>query len=173
LGMVFHRLMMDKRPVELLINGRVVQPWDPFLAHEAATQTLPATRLKLRRAVVEVQPFVLPHHSKIAKSTYDAVAGPRGWNAHQGFYVYRNRRLLVPGDWLGFGWAKEEHYKLARIRVEVPNALDHDWAIDVTKSRALPPAALRDDLRRIGERTRSDAKRVYSHRGAKLTPKAD
>ena len=60
-----------------------------------------------------------------------------------------------------------------RCRVEVPNALDHDWGIDVTKSRALPPAALRDDLRKIGERTRSDAKRVYSHRGAKLTPKAD
>jgi hypothetical protein len=32
---------------------------------------------------------------------------------------------------------------------------------------------LRDELRRIGERTRSDAKRVYSHRGARLTPQSD
>ena len=55
----------------------------------------------------------------------------------------------------------------------MPNALDHDWAIDVTKSRAIPPPALRDDLRRIGEATRSIAKRVFSHRGAKLTPRAD
>lgn len=173
LAMVFHQLIAGKRGVKLLLNERPIEAWDPFLASEPATQVLPVTRLKLRGVVVEVEPFVLPHHSKLPKPKHESAAGPRGWNAHQGFYVYRNRRLLVSGDWLGFGWAKEEHYKLARIRVEVPNALDHDWAIDVTKSRALPPTALRDDLRRIGERTRSDAKRVYSHRGAKLTPKAD
>jgi hypothetical protein len=173
LAMVFHQLMAGARGVKLILNGRSVETWDPFMATEPATQVLPVTRLKLRGEFVEVEPFVLPHHSKIAKPKHEAAAGPRGWNAHQGFYVYRNHRLLVPGDWLGFGWAKEEHYKLARIRVEVPNALDHDWAIDVTKSRAIPPAALRDELRRIGERTRSDAKRVYSYRGAKLSPKAD
>lgn len=173
LSMVFHRLMAGRKAVELLLNGRAVPTWDPFLANEPATQTLAATRLKLRQAVVEVQPFVLPHQSKIPKATHEAAAGPRGWNAHQGFYIYRNRRLLVPGDWLGFGWAKDEHYKLARIRVDVPNSLDHDWQIDATKSRATPPASLRDELCRIGERARSDAKRVYSHRGAKLTPHAD
>lgn len=173
LGMVFHQLMTGPKTVEIRINGHPIVPWDPFLADEPATQTLAATRLKLREAIVKVQPFVLPHHSKISKATHEAAAGPRGWNAHQGFYIYRNRRLLVPGDWLGFGWAKEEHYKLARIRVEIPNSLDLDWEIDVTKSRATPPALLRDELRRIGERARSDAKRVYSYRGARLTPKAD
>jgi len=173
LGMVFHQLMSGHKGVEIHLNDRVVEPWDPFLKDQLATQTLAATPLMLRNAVVEVQPFVLPHQSKISKAVHEAGAGPRGWNAHQGFYIYRNRRLLVAGDWLGFGWAKEEHYKLARIRVEVPNSLDHDWQIDVTKSRATPPASLRAELRRIGERARSDAKRVYSHRGAKLTPQAD
>jgi hypothetical protein len=173
LAMVFHQLMVGKRAVKLLLNNRPVEAWDPFLASEPATQVLPVTRLKLRGAVVEVEPFVLPHHSKLTKPSHESAAGPRGWTAHQGFYVYRNRRLLVPGDWLGFGWAKEEHYKLARIRVEIPNALDHDWEIDVTKSKASPPPSLRDELRRIGERTRSDAKRVYSHRGTKLTPQSD
>jgi hypothetical protein len=173
LGMVFHQLMAGRTGVEIRLNGRVVEPWDPFLKDEPATQTLAATRLMLRGSIVEVQPFVLPHQSKISKAMHEAGAGPRGWNAHQGFYIYRNRRLLVAGDWLGFGWAKEEHYKLARIRVEIPNSLDHDWQIDVTKSRATPPVLLRAELRRIGERARSDAKRVYSHRGAKLTPHAD
>jgi hypothetical protein len=156
--------MTGRKAVKIHINNHVIEPWDPFLPEEPATQTLPRTRLKLHGDRVEIEPFILPHHSKLAKAKHEAAAGPRGWNAHQGFYVYRNRRLLVPGDWLGFGWAKEEHYKLARIRVELPNALDHDWEIDVTKSKASPPPALRDELRRIGERTRSDAKRVYSHR---------
>lgn len=42
----------------------------------------------------------------------------------------------------------------------------------MTKSRARPPEKLRRELARIGERTRSVAKRVYSHRGAKLLPAA-
>lgn len=173
LGMVFHRLMKGSRSVEILINGRAIVPWDPFLIDEPATQVLPVTRLHLRGATVEVQPFILPHHTKIPNAKHESAAGLRGWNAHQGFYVYRNDRLLVPGDWLGLGWAKQEHYKLARIRVEIPNSLDHDWQIDVTKSRAVPPTALRVELRRIGERARSEAKRVYSHRGARLTPVAE
>jgi len=173
LAIVFHQLMCGRRPVELMLNGRPVVPWDPYLRNEHATQTLPATRLPFRNAVVEVQPFILPHQSKISKETHEAAAGVRGWNGHQGFYIYRNQRLLVPGDWLGFGWAKEEHYKLARIRVEISNSLDHDWQIDVTKSRATPPAALRRDLRQIGERARGEAKRIYTFRGARLTPRAD
>lgn len=173
LAMVFHQLMSGRDAVTIFLNDRKVEPWDPFLASEPATQTLPESRLKLREAQVCVQPYVLPHHSKISKLKHEAAAGPNGWNAHQGFYVYRNRRLLVAGEWLGLGWAKDEHYKLARIRVEIPNLLDHDWGIDVTKSRARPPAALRDDLRKIAERCRMEAKRVYSHRGAKLSPKSD
>jgi hypothetical protein len=173
LAMVFHQLMRGALGVNIFLNDRIIEAWDPFLEDSVATQLLPVTRLLMRGATVEVQPIILPHHSKLTKAKHASAAGPRGWNAHQGFYVYRNRRLLVAGDWLGFGWSKEEHYKLARIRVEVPNELDHDWSIDVTKSRAMPPLALRDDLRRIGERTRNDAKRVYSHRGAKLTPNAD
>jgi hypothetical protein len=173
LAMVFHQLMSGKSGVKILLNDHEVQPWDPFLANEHATQILPKSRLLLHGAEVEVEPFVLPHHSKLSNSKHAAAAGPHGWNAHQGFYVYRNRRLLVAGEWLGFGWAKEEHYKLARIRIELPNELDHAWGIDVTKSRARPPVELRDELKRIGDITRGKARLVYSHRGANLTPKAD
>jgi hypothetical protein len=172
LGMVFHRLI-GKAGVEILLNDHAIPSWDPFLEHEAATQPLFTTKLRHGGSDITVQPFVLPHHSKVTKNVHEAAAGPRGWNAHQGFFVYRNRRLIVPGDWLGFGWAKEEHYKLARIRVDIPNSLDLDWDIDVTKSKASPPRALRDELRHIAERARSDAKRVYSHRGARLSPASE
>jgi hypothetical protein len=173
LGMVFQVHISGRPGIEILLNERPISAWDPFLADEPATQALTVTRLTLRGSVVEVQPFILPHQSKITRSEFAAAAGPHGWNAHQGFYVYRNQRLLVPGDWLGFGWAKEEHYKLARIRVEIPNALDHDWQIDVTKSRAIPPPSLREELHRIGTRARAEAKRIYSHRGSKIVSSHD
>jgi hypothetical protein len=82
--------------------------------------------------------------------------------------VYRNRRLLVDGDWLGLPFKKEEHYKLARIRIDLPNSLDMEWDIDVRKSRAHPPGQLKDDLRRIATATRNRAVDVYRFRGKKL-----
>ena len=59
-----------------------------------------------------------------------------------------------PGDWLGLEFQKEEHYKLARIQVDLSNASDDEWDIDVRKSRARPPLRLRDDLLRIARATR-------------------
>jgi hypothetical protein len=163
--------MTGARKVTFFLNGLEIKSWDPFLADEPATQRLAMERLSFRGHSIEVEPFVLPHLSKLTAEQHRAAAGLRGWNAHQGFYIYRNLRLLVPGDWLGIkNWRQEDHYKLARIRVDLPNALDQEWDIDVTKSRAHPPDRLRRDLARIGERTRSVAKRVYSHRGAKLLP---
>jgi len=163
--------MIGRRAVSFFLNGNPIVPWDPFLADHVATQRLPVERLVFQGQTVEVEPFVLPHLSKLDADSHRLASGLRGWNAHQGFYVYRNSRLLVPGDWLGVkGWRQEEHYKLARIRIDLPNSLDHEWEIDVTKSQARPPERLRRELARIGERTRSAAKRVYSHRGAKLLP---
>ncbi len=178
LGMVFHRLMRGRDAVRLYVNDREVAPWDPFFTEHPATFPLPADPLRLRGLPVSVRPYVLPHFSKLTKDEHEQGAGTRGWLAHQGFYVYRRDRLLVAGDWLGFGsnasdrprWTKDEHMNLARIAIELPNALDHDWQINVTKSRATPPPALRDDLRRIALRTREEAKKVYTHRGARLVP---
>jgi len=171
LATVFHRFLDGSCGVRLSINGRQVDAWDPFLSAEPATLKLGAETLLCAGSQIHVVPYVLPHLSRIDPQTHRLAAGQRGWNAHQGFYVYRNRRLIVAGDWLGIrGWRQEDHYKLARILLDLPNALDDAWQIDVTKSRAIPPPALRDELARIGEYTRSQAKRVYSHRGAKLTP---
>jgi hypothetical protein len=169
LGVVFHRLLTGRGAFKIRVNGRMTEPWDPFLADEPATHRL--AEETLGGGKVLVRGYVLPHLSKLTAAKHASAAGPRGWNAHQGFYIYRNRRLLVAGDWLGFGWTKEEHYKLARIAVDLPNSLDQEWELDVTKSKASPPPALRHDLRRIGEAARAVAKRIYSFRGAKLMPR--
>jgi hypothetical protein len=175
LACVFHRFLEGAKALKLHLGKELVSPWDPFLADgRFSTIREPIERLRFRAAEIEVEPFVLPHLSKVDATTHRRAAGPRGWNLHQGFYIYRNRRLLVAGDWLGIkGWKPEEHYKLARIRVDLPNTLDHSWDIDVTKSKASPPAALRPDLERIGARARALAKRIYSHRGARLTTADD
>lgn len=166
LACVFHRFLQKAKPLNIFINGRTVEPWDPFLEKEPATIRQPIENLRLSGQTIEIAPFILPHLSKIDAKTHQRASGTRGWNLHQGYYIYRNERLLVAGDWLGLkGWKPEEHYKLARIRVSLPNTLDHDWEIDVTKSKASPPAKIIRELERIGLRARNVAKEIYSHRG--------
>lgn len=171
LGMVFHRFIDDPRGITIHINGHKINSWDPFLSNESTTQQLQEERLHLYGDIIKVRPYVLPHHSRIPSSAHARGAGPKGWNAQQGFYIYRNQRLLLAGDWLGLGFQKEEHYKLARIAIDLPNSMDHEWDIDVRKSRARPPGVLQDDLRRIARITRERAAEVYRHRGKVLARK--
>lgn len=170
LGLVFHRFMTGHGKITLLLNGNPIQPWDPFLTGHSATQFLPEEFLYLGSEQISIQPYVLPHvsHFEHDQAGHLAAGGIRGWNAQQGFYVYRNRRLLVDGDWLGLPFKKEEHYKLARIQIDIPNTLDQEWDIDVRKSRARPPGQLKDDLRRIASVTRNRAVEVYRFRGKML-----
>jgi hypothetical protein len=165
LAMVFHRFLQGRGALRLHLNGRTLEPWDPFLETSDAVEPLPEETLGAAGEQIRVKPFILPHHSRIGADEHAAAAGPRGWNDHQGFYIYRNRRLLVAGDWLGLGMQKEEHFKLARIRIDMPASADLSWQIDVKKSRARPPAALRRDLLRIARASRSRASSIYRHRG--------
>lgn len=165
LAMVFHRFLRGRKATTIHLNGRAIEPWDPFLEDHPALSPVPSESLVAEGCPVAAKIFILPHHSKLSAEEHAAAAGPRGWNAHQGFYIYRNRRLLVAGDWLGLGIQKEEHFKLARIRIDLPNAADHQWQIDVKKSRARPPASLRRDLQRIARAARSQASSIYRHRG--------
>ncbi len=172
LAMVFHRFLERKNKLQIWINERLIDPWDPFLINEKATQWLPEENFYLQGERVFVQPYVLPHHSKVDPQTYEKAEGPNGWNAQQGFYIYRNQRMLVAGDWLGLGLQRDEHCKLARIQVDLPNSMDSDWNIDVKKSRARPPSSLREDFKRIARLTRSKATDIYRHRGKVIARKS-
>lgn len=168
-AMVFHRFLANSRTLKIHLNGQQVKPWDPFLTNETATQILTEEAHTLFGNQIVVRPYVLPHHSKISPQVYRAAEGPRGWNAQQGFYVYRNHRMLAAGDWLNLhALRKEEHYKLARILLDIPNSMDAAWEIDVKKSRAIPPPSIRGRLLHIAKATRQAASGIYRHRGAHL-----
>lgn len=172
LGMVFHRLIDGARPaVRLTINGRPVTPWNPFMAgHPAKPWESPLARTSTDSGAISVQCHVLPHKDKLTSDEFERGGGPAGWSAQQGFYVYRNKRLLVAGGWLGLGqgraWNREEAYRLARIQLDIPNTADAAWKIDIRKSTARPPVALRPWLVRLAINTRERARRVFAYRAA-------
>ncbi len=171
LAMVFHRLIQGPRArIKLILNGHAIAPWDPFMSgHPAKPWTSPITNHSAAYGTVSAQCHVLPHRDKLSVAEFDGNGGPAGWTAQQGFYVYRNERLLVAGGWLGLGnqkaWNREEAHRLARIRVDIPNTADADWKIDVRKSTARPPVALRPWLMQLADNTRDRARRVFAYRG--------
>jgi hypothetical protein len=172
LAMTFHRFLEGPRRLRFTINGTAVAAWDPFMTKEPATQVLPAEPLTVLGQRVVVRPYVLPHRSKLSTAAQRDGAGLKGWNGQQGFYVYRNNRILVAGDWLGLGFQKEEHCKLARIALDITNSSDEAWQIDVKKSTARPPAVVAKDLQSIAKFTRDRAQEIYRHRGKVISRKA-
>ena len=145
-------------------------PWNPFQAGSVSPPwSSPLERLFGGLGECDVQGFVMPHKDRFTKTEYDSAGGIYGWNAQQGFYVYRNDRLLVAGSWLGLGsprlWTKDEVHRLARISLDFQNIADSEWKIDIRKSIAKPPLALRARLTSLGEDTRRRARSVFANRG--------
>jgi hypothetical protein len=167
IAMVFHRFIEAKK-IKIFFQNREIEPWDPFLVNMAASQKFPEEPLHNNQ--VRIRGYVLPHKSKLSEEEFRLAEGPRGWNDHQGFYIYRGERLLLAGDWLGM-FRKEEHYKLARIMVDLPNHLDAEWQIDIKKSVARPPLGLRDQLKAYATKVRLQAVEVYRHKGKILQRK--
>ena len=171
LALTFHRYLQGKRPeLVLTINGQKIRPRDPFMQNHASTTSTPEDYVQTAGGKICLQGFVLPHKDMLSSQDIREMGDPANWTEHQGFYVYRNNRLLVAGSWLGLGkggrsWSKEEAYKLARIRIDIPNTADSDWKLDIRKSLASPPASVRKRLLLFAEDIRDRARHVFAYRG--------
>jgi hypothetical protein len=168
LALVFHRFLSpDVKGLSALsisINDNPLVAQDPFLTSHKATQPLPEETFIVEGQLVRVAPFILPHISRLSTESLKSAGGEDGLRRNQGFYVYRNRRLISWGSWFRL-IRQEEITKLARVRVDIPNTLDHLWTLDVKKSAAFPPEAVRNGLKVIVEKISEGSRRVYTFRG--------
>jgi hypothetical protein len=177
LSLVFHRFLgpePGRTRLKLAINQNALPAIDPFLADHKATQILDEDSFKVEKSKVLVKPFILPHSSKLSPKDSERAGGSDGLRNQQGFYIYRNKRLIIWGTWFRLA-KKDELSKLARVRVDIPNTLDHLWTLDIKKSAVHPPEAVRLNLKRTVERIRLVSGRTIAFRGrttfrGELTP---
>ncbi|ENO80987.1 hypothetical protein B447_09883 [Thauera sp. 27] len=171
LSLVFHRFLSGEvkghSRISLTINGRPIAAFDPFCRKNPATQVLPEEIVRIGDAEVRLQPYVLPHHSRLSASEYDFYQDRSDFISNQGGYIYRNGRLMAWGDWFRLV-PKGEATKLARVQIDFPNSLDEAWTIDIKKSRARPPHAVRERLRQIISKVTTRSVTVHRGRGQKL-----
>lgn len=181
LGMTFHRYIEGAKPaLTITFNGDdaacAIRPWDPFMQMHPATAQTPVERFTHSGGSIEVQGFVLPHRDRLTSDQFEQAQGPGGWLSHEGFFIYRGRRLLVPGGWMGLGpgrpWGQNGMHRLARLRLDLPTSGDHHWKVDIRKSSATPPAALRNRLQGLAEKVRRDAREIFAHRSGRPTRQA-
>ena len=147
LGLCFHRFLWDGR-LHIRIDQQQlgeaehhiqvsVPPLDPFAYVESGkdgypklfdVQIEPGHRL-------EIEGHIWPPNSE----TPEYRMGNRV-AASQGFYFYRNDRLIQAGGWNGLVQNESEpHGSLARVKVDMPPELDTLFSLNVQKSSVIVP----------------------------------
>ncbi|EFY07717.1 ATP-binding protein [Succinatimonas hippei] len=167
LALIFHRFIEEDNLV-LKLNGIPIKAWNPFILENSATQELPEESVfsDTGRSEVVIQPYVLPHKTKFASDdAYKIAGGPKGWNYHQGIYIYRNRRLIICGTWFDY-IKKEPAYNLARIKIDITSDSDEEWKIDIKKSTASLPSYVRESVERAIDLCTEKSAHVYNSRGS-------
>ena len=171
LSLVFHRFLAGElrgwKKISISVNGHEIEPFDPFCRKNPATQVLPEELVRIEGVPVRMQPYILPHHSKLTAKEYDYYQDRSDFLSNQGAYIYRNGRLMAWGDWFRLV-PKGEATKLARVQIDFPNSLDEGWTIDIKKSRARPPYQVRERLRQIIARITGRSTTVHRGRGKRL-----
>lgn len=119
LSLVFHRFLSGERntqKISISINGRALDPIDPFNIANEATQASPE---EVVCPGVTLRSFTLPHISTYEdKREYDRYGLPGGYLRNQGVYSYRAKRLIIFGTW--FGLAKKTALtQLTRVKIDI------------------------------------------------------
>lgn len=169
LAMVFHRFISGEvlgKKLKIILNENEIQAWDPYARNEKATKKdLEIIRIPLEfdgaHGEVIIEPYILPPKKAFSSSqAHTKAAGPNKWNQQQGFYIYRNDRMIQSGGWCRIR-APEEHIKLARFTINFSSKFDGAFKIDVSKMYVQLPPQIRKEIEEKTSPLVSYARKIY------------
>jgi hypothetical protein len=153
--------------------------WDPLCSDLVTTDGVRSRLLREKTISVDlgqktasfaIKGSVIPSQNELNSDEREAV---RYSLDNQGFYVYRENRLIWHDGWPHRIYKKES--KITRLRVELhfDHELDNVFSIDFRKSRVIIPVEIREELKRLvapwrqellkrqGESRSSSTKRIH------------
>lgn len=153
LALTFHRFLIREgrhAAIKIIINGLPLMPIYPFGPDNNINRlALDSDSIFNNGHAVNFYPYVLPRSDNYIDPTeYNSYAGEDGYVQNQGFYVYRNRRLIQHGTWFKL-LRKSEKTQLLRIQVDFPSELDSQWEVNVMKSQISPPKEVKDSIKNL------------------------
>lgn len=170
LSLIFHRYLNKPKPdtVDIFINNYQLIGLDPFLEKHKKTNVRRPISIMIKNSegveqTVSVQPYILPFQKDLSKTDKKMSGGVEEYRTKQGFYIYRNERLIIWGTW--FGRRRDELTKHARIRVDIPNTLDDIWCIDIKKQKATIPNVIKNQLTKAVDEAMNLAVKAQKYRG--------
>lgn len=164
LSLVFHRFLNEG--VEIYVNNDKIKAKDPFLTNNNSTISLREQSFEIEGRKILVKPYILPYINKLKQEDFEKIGGKEDLKTNQGFYIYRNKRLIIWGTWFRLT-RKDELTKLARIKVDIPSTLDCMWNIDIKKSSASLPDIIKKNLYACIDESIFKSKIVHEYRGRK------
>jgi len=173
LSLIFNRFI-ESAEVSIRLFDEAIEPLNPFhISEKIPTAELQEEQLSIKGQPITIQPYILPHESKLSDDERGQLQIIKGLTDHQGIYLYRNRRLISDGGWLDLDFRKKESQRLCRIAIDIPNTLDEEWQIDVRKASAKIPDVIRKRIKNICFLAIEKAIKVYTHRGAYVRRKGE
>ena len=170
LSLIFHRYLnrTGGNSLCIFVNNYQLTGMDPFLENHNKTNIRKRVEIPIKDStgverMVVIQPYVLPFQKDLTTEDKRLSGGIENYRSKQGFYVYRNERLIVWGSW--FGRHRDELTKYARIKVDIPNTLDDIWGIDIKKQSAKIPASIKKRLTRAVDDAMDVAVKAQTFRG--------
>lgn len=162
LALVFHRFLNEG--LKIRVNNSEIRGRDPFLINNKKTQLRREQQIRIDNEIILVQPYILPHISDMTKEDKKKIGGVETLKNEQGFYIYRNKRLIIWGTWFRLE-RKDELNKLARVRVDISSKLDYMWNIDIKKSSANLPDKIKKNLYTAVRDSVINSENVNEYRG--------
>ena len=162
--LVFHRFY---EKIIINYNGSRIEQRDPFLINSfPRTQIGRVMDIPLDDSYITVTPYVLPYANTLTIEEKKLLGNPKSIYEDQGFYIYRNERLISSGNWLRMN-VRSENAKLARVRIDIPSSLDSHWSIDVKKTTAKIPDKVKEQIRASIDDSIRRSKNVTRYKGTK------
>lgn len=141
LSMVFQRYLDPKfklNTIDLYVNDERILPWDPFCTDHECTKLLASKTVTVedeaenKQTGFTIEAYLLPRVDDF--SSPKAKRDARINNDMQGFYVYRENRLIYFGRWLGI-CTNDPHISLLRVNFSFDHSLDDHFDVDIKKSK--------------------------------------
>lgn len=131
LQLVFHRFLEKDTPLKIRLNNEQLKSFNPF---PAKARSIAAHQKTLMGNKLRLEGFVLPSKSlEESKGVSEWTLSHKSLTDMEGIYVYRADRIIVCGGWNGL-IKKAPRLRLARLKVEIGNGIDHLFHLNVAKS---------------------------------------
>jgi hypothetical protein len=177
---IFHKFLdptfEEFQNVTIRINGAEIAPWNPFYP-EKSEQVLaePETTLEIecedgtiRKATLRA--WILPHSKDLTDEENDkALISSR----RQGFYIYREGRMIYDCGWLGIFRSDDPHLSLFRAEFCFDHDLDHAFQVPVDKSKVTFDPALEEELKNRLKGPWNEADRRYRRKESAIVTKTN